>query len=596
VLQNFFKLALLWPLFVLPGTVSHADPAHAVAIHGAPALSESFESLPYADIHAPRGGRIVYGERGRFDSLNGFATKGRAPSVMRSHVFESLMARSWDEPFTLYGLLAETIDIAPDHRSVTFAIRPEARFSDGSPVTVQDIVFSMEILRDAGRPNFGTYYRRVSAVEQTGDRSVTFTFHEPERELPLLLGLMPIHSRADWEGRAFDETTLVPPVASGPYRIVSLEAGDRIVLERRADYWGRDLPINRGLHNFDTVTVLYFRNGNALWEAFTAGEVDLRQETDPARWLDGYDFPAAAEGRIERAELPHGRATGMKGLVFNTRNPLFADRRVREALLHAFDFEWINAALHRGAYARIPSYYANSRLAATGPATGRERALLVPFADALPPGAMEGNFALPVSTGDGRNRANLRTATRLLREAGWRIREGTLKDAAGDPFAFEILLQGSGDDEKVAASFARSLERLGIGVSLRLVDGAQYRARLETYDFDMIVRQWWLSLAPGGEQEFYFGSRGVTEPGTRNYMGAKNPAIDAMIEALLEAEDEDTWVAAIRALDRVLTSERYVIPLWYDPVERLAWRKPLNKPARTPLYGYRPEVWWYGAE
>ena len=595
-MQKFFNLAFLLPLFLIEGSTARAEPAHGIAIHGDPALPESFESLPYADQNAKKGGRIAYGERGRFDSLNAFTTKGRAPTILRTHVFESLMARSWDEPFTLYGLLAETVDVAADRKSVTFALRPEATFGDGSPVTPDDIIFSMEILRDRGRPNFGTYYRRVERVEQIDERSVTFTFHEPERELPLLLGLMPIHSRADWQGRDFSETTLTAPLTTGPYRIASVDVGDRIVLERRADYWGKDLPINRGLHNLDTVTVIYFRNENALWEAFTGGIVDLHHENDPARWLDGYDFPAARAGKVVRDTLPHGRATGMNGLVFNTRNPLFADRRVREALLHAFDFEWINATLNRNAFERIPSYYANSRLAATGPATGRERALLAPFADALPPGALEGDLALPVSTGDGRNRANLRTATRLLREAGWRIDDGQLRNMAGEPFTFEILLQGSADDEKVAASFARSLERLGIGVSLRLVDGPQYRARLETYDFDMILRQWWLSLSPGGEQEFYFGSQGVTKPGTRNYMGANNPAIDAMIDALLTAEDEDTYVAAVRALDRVLTAERYVIPLWYEQAERIAWWKPLNKPAKTPLYGYRPEVWWRDAE
>ncbi len=592
MLQNFFNLAFLLPLFVLIAPASHAEPAHGVALYGDPALSEGFESLPYSNPDAPKGGRIVYGERGRFDSLNPFTTKGRAPPVMRTHVFESLMARSQDEPFSLYGLLAESVDIAADRKSVTFTLHPQATFSDGTPVTADDVIFSMEILRDEGRPNFGAYYGRVAQARQTGKRAVTFTFHEPERELPLLLGLMPIHSRADWKGRDFRETTFIAPVTSGPYRITSVAAGDRIVLEKRADWWGRDLPVNRGLHNFDTVTVLYFRNGNALWEAFTAGVVDLRHETDPARWLDGYDFPAAKAGRIARDTLAHGRATGMRGLVFNTRKALFADRRVRQALQYAFDFEWLNAALNRGAFKRIPSYFANSRLGATGPATGRERALLTPFADVLPPGAMAGDFALPVSAGDGRNRDTLRTATRLLREAGWRISEGKLQNGAGDPFTFEILLQGSGDEEKVAAGFARSLERLGIDVSLRPVDGAQYRARLETYDYDMILRQWWLSLSPGAEQEFYFGSRGVTEPGTRNYMGADNPAIDAMIDALLTAQDEEGQVAAVRALDRVLTAERYVIPLWYDPVERLAWWKPLQKPDRTPLYGYRPEVWW----
>ncbi len=595
-MQKLLNLAFLLPFFLVSGTICHAESAHGLAIYGNPALPESFESLPYADPKASKGGRITYGERERFDSLNAFTTKGRAPSILRTHIFESLMARSWDEPFTIYGLLAKTIDVASDRKSVTFELRPEATFSDGSSVTPDDIIFTMETLRDHGRPNFGTYYRRVARVEQTGERSVTFSFRKPERELPLLLGLMPIHSRANWHDRDFSETTLQSPVASGPYRIASVEVGERIVLEKRDDWWGADLPINRGLHNFDTVTILYFRNENALWEAFKAGIVDLRHERDPARWLDGYDFPAAKAGRIARGELAHGRATGMRGLVFNTRKPLFADRRVREALLHAFDFEWINAAINRDAYERIPSYYANSRLGATGPATGRERALLAPFAHALPAGTMEGDFALPVSNGDGRNRDNLRKAARLLREAGWRIDDGMLRNPAGKPFTFEILLQGSGDDEKIAASFARSLERLGITASLRLVDGAQYRERLHTYDYDMILRQWWLSLSPGGEQEFYFGSHGVTEPGTRNYMGAENPAIDAMIDALLIAEDEDTWVAAIRALDRVLTGERYVIPLWFEPVERLAWWKPLEKPAKTPLYGYRPEVWWHGKE
>ena len=505
------------------------------------------------------------------------------------------MARSWDEPFTLYGLLAESVDVADDHRSVTFTIHPDARFSDGSPVTPDDVIFSMQILRDEGRPNFDAYYRRIETAEATGARSVTFTFHGRERELPLLLGLMPVHSRADWQGREFGETTLRPPVASGPYRIESVAVGDRITLRKRADYWGRDLPINRGIHNFDAVTYLYFKDENALWEAFRAGLVDLRPETDPVRWLDGYGFPAMTDGKIVKGELRHGRATGMEGLVFNTRNPLFADRRVRKALQHAFDFEWVNATLNQGAYERIQTYYGNSRLGASGPATGIERALLTPFVDDLPAGAMEGDFALPVSKGDGHNRENLLKAMRLLRAAGWRVDRGALRNAEGEQFAFEILLQGAAKDEKIAATFARALKRLGIAASLRTVEGTQYQTRLDAYDFDMILRRWWLSLSPGGEQEFYFGSEGVTKQGTRNYMGAQNPAIDAMIVALQSAEDEETHVAAVRALDRVLTAERYVIPLWYESVERIAWWKPLGKPDRTPLYGYRPEVWWYDA-
>jgi len=595
-LPKFLHLTCLLPLLLSPGAQIAAEPAHGLALYGDPALSKGFESLPYADAKAPQGGRIIYGERGRFDSLNAFTVKGRAPWAMRTHVFESLMARSWDEPFTVYGLLAETVDVAEDMKSVTFSLHPDAAFSDGTPVTPDDVIFTMEILRDDGRPNFGTYYKRIESVEATGERDVTFTFLAPERELPLLLGLMPIHARSDWEGRDFSETTFVEPLATGPYRIKSYEAGDRITLEKRDDYWGKDLPVNRGIHNFDEVTYLYFRDDNALWEAFKAGVVEQRREVDPALWLDGYDFPAMEDGKIERGDITHGRATGMEGFVFNTRRPLFEDRRVREALLHAFDFEWINSALNRGAYERIQSYYANSRLGASGPAEGIERDLLEPFADDLPEGAMEGDFALPVTNGDGRNRTGLRRAARLLRDAGWRIEDGALRNEAGDPFAFEILLRSSGDNEKVAASFARSLERLGIDMSIRMVEGAQYQARINAYDYDMMVRRWWLTLSPGGEQEFYFGSEGVTKEGTRNYMGAKNPAIDAMIETMLATDNEETYVASVRALDRVLTSERYVIPFWYEPVDRFAWWKPLAKPERSALYGYRPEVWWRNPE
>lgn len=595
MLKKKLKAVFFLPLFVFCTSSTIADTRHGLAIYGAPALPQGFDSLPYVDSDAPKGGRITLGKRGRFDSLNPFITKGRAPWALRTHVFESLMARSWDEPFTVYGLLARSVDISDDRRSVLFTLDPAARFSDGSPVTPADVIFSMEILRDKGRPNFRSFYSRVTKAETVGEHGVRFDLAEAERELPLLLALMPVHSRADWEGRAFDETTLRPPLGSGPYRVRSHDPGERITFERHADYWGEDLPVNRGLNNFDEIVYRYFRDDNALWQAFRAGLVDLREESDTARWLDGYDFPAARQGEIERAEIPHGRATGMNGFVFNTRNPLFSDRRVRNALTHAFDFEWASAALNREADPRIESYYANSRLGFSGEASGRERTLLLPFADALPEGTLDAPPAWPVSSRDGRNRENLREAVRLLEDAGWRIADGILRDSNGTPFAFEILL-ASGDDEKVAAGFARALERLGIDVTLRLVDDAQYQARLTTYDFDMIVRRWWLSLSPGAEQAFYFGSEGVTKEGTRNYMGADNPAIDAMIALMLSTDDEDTYVAAVRALDRVLTTERYVIPLWSEPVDRVAWRKTLDRPTVTPLYGHRLETWWHVSE
>lgn len=574
---------------------ARAESAHGLALYGIPALSKDFKSLPYADADAPQGGRIVYGERGRFDSLNPYTVKGRAPWAMRTHVYESLMTRSWDEAFTVYGLLAESAVVEDDRSGVTFHIHPEAKFADGTAVTAADVVFSMETLRDKGRPNFATYYNRIVETETPDERTIRFTFDSPDRELPLLLGLMPILSKADWEEKDFTETTLEPPIASGPYEIESFETGDFITLRKRADYWGEDLPINRGLHNFDEVTYVFYRDDNALWEAFKAGEVMQRRETDPARWAEGYNFPAYDAGDVLRDELPHGRATGMYGFTFNTRNAIFDDLRVREALTHAFDFEWVNEALNRGAYSRITSYYANSELGFTGKAEGLERALLEPFENSLPPGTLDQGYTPPVSDGDGRNRRNLRTAAKLLREAGWTIRDGVLRNADGEAFSFEVLLNSS-EDEKIAATFARTLERLGIDMRLRLVEGAQYLTRLNAYDFDMILRRWWLTLSPGAEQRFYFGSQGVTDEGTRNYMGAKHPAIDAMIDAMLSAEDPESYRAAVRALDRVLVSGRYVIPLWYEPVDRFAWWKTISKPQNTAIYGYRPEVWWSDEE
>lgn len=505
------------------------------------------------------------------------------------------MARNWDEPFAIYGLLAESIETDTARSWVEFVLRSEARFANGDAVTVEDVAFSLETLRDHGRPNFRSYYKRVARIETPGDRRIRFIFNGPDRELPLLLGLMPILSKADWRDKTFTETTLTAPVGSGPYEVLSVDPGASITLERRDDYWGEALPINRGLHNFDSAKLLYFNDSNALWEAFKAGIVHLRHETDLARWEDAYNFPAVRDGRIVRTEISHGRATGMYGFTFNTRKPVFSDRRIREALTLAFDFEWINATLNRGAFRRITSYYANSDLAFSGPAEGYERDLLEPFAGDLPPGTLDRGYAPPVSSGDGRNRANLRKAARLLSDAGWRVQAGRLVGKDGQQMSFEILLAAPGD-EKVAAAFARTLERLGIDVTLRLVESAQYQSRLNTYDFDMIVHRWWLSLSPGAEQRFYFGSEGVTREGTRNYMGADNPAIDAMIEAMLSAATLGEYRAAVRALDRALTSERYVIPLWYEPTERVAWWKPLAKPERNPLYGYRPEVWWHHKE
>jgi peptide/nickel transport system substrate-binding protein len=565
-------------------------------MYGEPALPPDFVSLPYANPDAPQGGTIVFGEVGGFDSLNPYILAGRAPAGIQVHVFESLMGRNWDEPFSLYGLLAESIETAPDRSWVEFTLRREARFSDGTPVTVEDVIWSMETLATEGLPRYRNAWDKVETVEATGERSVRFTFNAIDRELPLIMGLRPVLKKADWEGIPFAASSLRVPTGSGPYTIGTFEPGRAIDLVRDPDYWGADLPYNRGLHNFDTIRFEYFVDAGVLFQAFTAGELSVYRELDAARWASGYTFPAIASGAIVRAEIPHGRPSGMEGFVFNTRREIFADWRARDALLHAFNFEFVNQTLNQGVFPRRTSYFANSALAMEqGPAGPEVRALLEPFADTLLPGTLEA-YALPVSDGSQRNRSNLRTATRLLKEAGWTNQGGRLVNAAGEPFAFEILL-ASGQGEAVSNLFADALRQLGITASLRIVDQAQYNARRAEYDYDMIVNAWSMSLSPGNEQYLYWGRDGVATPGTRNYPGIDSPAAEAMIGAILAAETTEEVTAATRALDRVLTAGRYVIPFWFPDTSRIAYDARLAYPEALPVYGdwigWLPEVWWH---
>jgi len=576
-------------------SASVAEPRHAISMYGEPALPPDFVSLPYADPAAPKGGRIVFGETGGFDSLNPYILKGRAPWGVQSHVFETLMGRNWDEPFALYGLLAESVETGPDRDWVEFTLREAARFSDGTPVTVADVIWSMETLSEEGLPRYSNAWSKVSSVEQTGPRSLRITFNAPDAELPLIIGLRPILKAADWEGVDFAESSLRVPIGSGSYRIGAFEPGRFIDFERNPDYWGRDLPFNRGQHNFDTIRYEYFTDAGVLFQAFTAGELSIFREVNAARWETDYGFEAVQSGAIVKAEIPHGRPSGMEGFVFNTRRPLFADIRVRDALIHAFNFEFINQTLNGGALPRRTSYFANSVLAmGDGPAGPEVAALLAPFADGLAPDALEA-YALPASDGSARNRANMRRAAALLAEAGWEIRDGELRNGAGEAFAFEILL-ASGQNEAAATLYADALRQLGITATVRIVDQAQYNDRRNGYDFDMILNAWNMSLSPGNEQMLYWGRAGVTEPGTRNYMGIDSPAAEAMIAAMLAARDEAAFVTAVRALDRVLTTGRYVVPLWFSDVSRIAHAASLRYPDRLPVYGdwigWLPEVWW----
>lgn len=584
--------------FCITGYAS-AESVHGIAMYGDPALPHDFVSLPYANPDAPKGGRIVFGNTGGFNSLNPFIQKGTVPWQLRFWTHESLMGRSWDEPFTLYGLLAESVETAPDRSWVEFTLRPEARFSDGAPVTVEDVIWSYEILGTQGHLRYRGFWSRVKEIKPTGPRSLRITFAPGDRELALIAGLRPILQKAQWDGKDFAAGTLEDiPIGTGAYVVYDYEAGRFVTLRRNPDYWGRDLPFRRGTQNFDEIRIDFFGNATVLFEAFKAGEITAMREANADKWARQYDFPAVRRGDVIKSEIPHQRPSGMTGLVMNTRQAPFDDWRVREAMLLAFNFEFINDTMTGGRQPRITSYFSGSKLAMLpGPAKGRVRELLEPFASDLLPGTLEG-YSLPVSDGTVRNRANLRRAVTLLDEAGWRVVDGQLRNDANEPFAFQVLLR-KGDRKlaNVLDMYTPALERLGIKVMVDAVDNAQYTQRVIGFDFDMTSFRRDLSLSPGNEQRLYWGSEGVDTPGSRNLMGMASPAVDAMIDTMLRSEDHADFTAAVRALDRVLTAGRYVIPIWKFDMGRIAHHRHLRFPERLPIYGDRigflPDVWWY---
>jgi microcin C transport system substrate-binding protein len=568
-------------------------PAAGVAMHGTPKYGPGFAHFDYVDPNAPKGGSLAMAAIGTFDSLNPFIVKG-APAVGLGTVFETLTTQSGDEAFSEYGLLAATIEIPDDRAYVAYELRPEARWHDGRPVTVEDVIFSFETLKAKGAPFYRAYYANVAQAVQEGERRVKFVFDgTPNRELPLIVGQMPILPRHYWEGRAFDQTTLEPPLGSGPYRIRSVDAGRSITYERVQDYWGADLPVNRGRNNFDVIRYDYYRDPNVALEAFKAGQFDLRVENSSRFWATGYGGPALQQGLIVKQEIPIEGGTGMQAFIFNTRRDKFADPRVRAALGHAFDFEWTNKTLFYGLYARTRSYFANSELAARGLPGPDELALLEPHRDRLPKEVFEKEYEPPATDGSGNNRDNLRAAVRLLKEAGYEVRNGKLTNVAtGEPLAFEILLDQGGLFERIVGPFAKSLERLGVAVSIRTVDDAQYEARLENFDFDMVVATFGQSLSPGNEQRDFWGSAAADQPGSRNLIGVKDPIVDALIEKIVTADTREQLIAACRALDRVLLWSHYVIPQWHNRVTWIAYWDKLAHPATWPRYGVDLFAWW----
>lgn len=574
-----------------------AEPAHGLAMHGDLKYPADFRHFDYVNPDAPKGGSLRQAVVGTFDTLNPYIVKG-VPAAGLFTVYETLLARAQDEPFSLYGLLADGVEVADDRSSVIFRLNPKARWHDGTPVSADDVLFSYETQRQYGTPNRRLFYAKVERAEALDARSVRFAFQrEPaggiDREMPMLMGLLGVQQKAWWQGRVFDRTTLEPPPGSGPYRIRQAEAGRRIVYERVPDYWGRDLPVRRGQHNFDTVVYDYYRDDTVALEAFKAGQADARRESEPAKWATGYDGPALRAGKFVMEELPTGRPEYARGFILNSRRALFQDRRVRQALGYAVDFEWINRTHYHGALRRTASFYPNSTLAATGLPGPDELAVLEPLRRFLPAELFTTPFALPPTDGSGpyASRANQRTALRLLAEAGWTVRQGRLLDGGGRPFAFEILL-GDPADERPALEFARGLERLGIAATVRTVDSAQFQARLDDYDYDVVARWWSSTLSPGNEQVYYYGSKAAETPGTRNYAGIRDPAVDAIAASIASARTRPELEARVKALDRVLLWGFYMVPLFHSPVDRIARWTGVRRPSVTPVYGAPTETWW----
>jgi len=573
-----------------------ASALHAIAMHGEPTWPTNFSSPAYANPAAPKGGQLVQGVLGTFDSLNPFIVKGLAAANIRGYVIESLLARGYDEPFTLYGLLAESVETDAARTYVTFTINPAARFADGKPVTPADVIFSWELLRDRGRPNYRTYYIKVAKAEAVGSRGVRFNLTgADDRELPLILGLMPVLAKHAINPATFEDTTFDPLLGSGPYSVSAVKPGENVVFKRDPNYWGRDLAINRGLWNFDTIRFDYYRDGNTYFEAFKKGSYDVRTETDPGRWQAAYDFPALRDGSVIKEEFPYGLPKGMHGMVFNTRRPIFSDVRVREAILQLFDFEWINHTYFFDLYKRTASYFDGCDLSAHGvDANARERQLLAPFPGSVRADIMNGSWAPPVTDGSGRDRAGLRRALALFAAAGYELKGTVLTHrTSGRPFTFEILTT-TRDQERLALAFVRTLKLAGINAQVRNVDATQFERRRIGFDFDMMDYRWEQSLSPGNEQSFYWGSAAADQQGSRNYMGIKSPAVDAMIAAMLSATSREDFVAATRALDRVMLSGVYVVPLYYPPKQWVARWKRIEHPSTTSLFGYLPETWWHG--
>jgi microcin C transport system substrate-binding protein len=571
-----------------------APKSHGVAIHGDLKYPPDFKHFDYVNPDAPKGGSVRLAWFGTYDSFNPFVLRG-VPAIGIGAVFDTLLTPAADEPNTEYGLVAESVEMPDDRAWIIFNLRPEARFHDGSAMTADDVVFSFEIIRAKGHPRLRLYYQSVEKVEKLGERRVKFTFKPGDnRELAVIIGALPVLSKAYWEKRDFERSTLEPPLGSGPYKIDSFEAGRSITYRRVPDYWGKDLPVNVGRRNFDVMRYDYYRDSTVALEAFKAGEFDFREENVAKNWAVAYDVPAVRQGLIKR-ETPPGPPSppGMQGYFFNTRRDVFADPKVREALSYAFDFEWSNRQLFFGGYSRTESYFSDTELAARGLPEGDELALLERYRGKLPVRVFTEPYKAPNSDDPGGIRANLLTALRLLKEAGWEVdgRGRLVKRATGEPMEFEILLNQP-SLERLTGPFIANLKRLGVDASMRTVDTSQYQNRMDSHDFDMTVAIIPQSMSPGNEQREFFSSEGADSPGSYNYAGVKDPVVDELVDLLISAPDRQSLVTRSRALDRVLLAGFYVVPNYHFNGDRIAYWDKFGSSGVVPLQGNQFDSWW----
>ncbi|CZT35221.1 peptide/nickel transport system substrate-binding protein [Rhizobium sp. 9140] len=594
----FLGLALFTSLSAAGAAI--AEPVHGIAMHGTPALPADFKNFPYVDPQVKKGGHISYGVVGSFDNLNPFILKsmrttarGMLDPEYGNLIYDSLMTRSRDEAFSLYGLLAETVDWDEDRTFIQFNLNPKARWSDGQPVTPDDVIFTFEIFRDKGRVPFASRLDKVAKMEKVGDRSVRFTFTEKsDREFPLLIAMTPILPKHATPVETFDQTTLTFPIGSGPYKVASVTPGERIVYERDPNYWAKDLPSKIGQDNYDRVSVEYFLQDNSLFEAFKKGEIDIYPEGSPNRWARSYNFPAVQSGEVIKDTFSPKTPSGMLGFVFNTRRAMFDNPKLRQGLALVFDFEWVNKNLYDGAYTRTQSYWQNSGLSYLGqPADDRELGLLGDIRNRILPGVLDGTYRLPVTDASGRDRNVLREAVTLLREAGYTIRDGQMKNADGQQLAFEIMTQNEGQ-EKMALAYQRFLAALGIRAGVRTVDDSQYQQRSQSFDYDVIIKSFPSSLSPGIEQLGRWSSQSRDRQGSDNFSGVADKDIDTLINNILQARSQEDFTAAVRAHDRMLVSNFYAVPLYHVASQWVGRHKRIGRPNTVPLYGYSLPTWW----